>query len=85
MVIKYKENFVKRIGSKIEVLAQKKPEKLEQILTKIDKMIEKFENKTNLSSEKKDKIISQLIAIKEMVEDKLEETELNEDNELNVE
>jgi hypothetical protein len=48
-------------------------------------MIEKFENKANLSTERKDKIISQLVAIKEMIEDKLEETELNEDDELNVE
>jgi len=48
-------------------------------------MENKIEENIKLTDKQKEKIFSQLIAIKEMIEDKIEESELNTDDELDIE
>jgi hypothetical protein len=45
--------------------------KLEKLLTQLDKISDRFE-KAKLSDEKKDEILSKIIALKEIIEEKLE-------------
>ena len=57
MVEKYKEAFINRLGDKIKKIPTTK---LEKILPKIDKFINKFEKNSKLSKERKEKLLSQL-------------------------
>lgn len=76
-ILKYKENFINKVWTKIDKLASTKPENLEKIITKIDTMITKYETSTKLTQTQKDKMISQLEALKEVVEDALSNDESN--------
>ncbi|MDQ7009907.1 MAG: hypothetical protein Q9M94_06455 [Candidatus Gracilibacteria bacterium] len=69
MVVKYKTAFISKLGTRIEKINDSK---LEIILPKIDTLVEKMEKNTRLTEEKRDMIISQLIALKEIIEEKLE-------------
>lgn len=78
-VLKYKDKFVKSIWKKVEKIAMQKSEKLEKVLVKIDAMMDRFEANTKLSEENKTKILAQLIALKELVEDSLESVEIEQE------
>jgi hypothetical protein len=71
-VSSYKEKFDWKLWDKIEKIAKKDPEKLRIIIQKIDAIIKKFDENTKLSEEDKDKIFSQLEALKELVKDNLD-------------
>jgi hypothetical protein len=70
MIVKYKEIFIKKLGARIEKI---KISKLEKILPKIEKIIAKITKNTKITKEKRDKIISKIAALKEIIEDRLEE------------
>ena len=74
-IVALKEKYYTQLWEKITKIWSKKPEKLETILTKIDVMIEKFEANTKLSETNKEKIMSQLTALKELIEDTLDQDE----------
>ncbi|MCH2189259.1 hypothetical protein MK079_05540, partial [Candidatus Gracilibacteria bacterium] len=67
LVSKYKKNFVERIGNRLDTLSD---EKLEKVLSRIETLIEKYESNENISDERKDSAVSQLIALQEMIEEK---------------
>jgi hypothetical protein len=78
LVGKYKTKFADRLKSNLDRIS---PEKLEKVSGKIDTVIEKIEAKTNMSDEKKDQIVYQLIALKELVDEQLDQNEIeNEDD-----
>jgi len=67
-VEKYKKNY----GKKLErVLPQLPEEKLEEILERIDTMLEKTENNSKLSDKKKEALFSAVLSIRELIEDQL--------------
>jgi F0F1-type ATP synthase membrane subunit b/b' len=68
-VTKYRAAFIKRLGNALDRIPN---EKLENVLDKIDTLIERYESSENVSEERKDKILGQLIALKEIIEEKLE-------------
>ena len=73
-VEKYKNN----LGSKLEKgLPKIKEEKIENVLTKIDKVTEVIEKNTKISQIKKDQILTQIIALKELLEEELESKNLD--------
>lgn len=78
-VLKYKDKFVKAIWKKIDKIAMSKATALEKVLVKIDAMMDRFEANTKLSEENKTKILAQLIALKELVEDSLENSEIEQE------
>jgi len=64
-------------------------EKLEIVIQKIDKYLEIFQNKDNINEEKRTKIIAQLLALKEIIQEKINNSkkysiEINLDEILNV-
>ena len=69
MVEKYRKNFIQRLKGKIEVIPE---EKLEEIARKIDTMIERNAANESISSEKKEAMLAALIALKEIIEEKIE-------------
>lgn len=78
-ILKHKDKFVTSIWKKIEKIAISKATALEKILVKIDAMMDRFEANTKLSEENKTKILTQLIALKELVEDSLETSEIEQE------
>ena len=72
----FKEKFDSQLWSNIGKISQNNHEKLEQLLTKIDSFMVKYETNTNLSKMAKDKILSQLTALKELIEDSLDIEEI---------
>ncbi len=71
-VLAYKEKFHSQLGAKLDKVWAKSPEKLENVLDKIDVMMEKFDANTKISEINKEKIMSQLTALKELLEDSLD-------------
>jgi hypothetical protein len=65
---KYKESFTKTLGTKLDTIPT---ETLKTIGTKIDTLIEQYTNNTSLTAEKKENFVSQLQALKEIVNEKL--------------
>ncbi len=74
-VLAYKEKFHSQLWAKLVKVWAKSPEKLEKILWKIDAMMVKFDANTKLSQINKEKIMSQLTALKELLEDSLDTEE----------
>ena len=77
MVQSYKANFVKKIGNKLDAISD---DRLEKLLDRIDTMESQFEENTEISDERRDTVISQLIALKELIQEHLEDTELDIDS-----
>lgn len=75
-IVKYKDVYIEKYKSRLDKIAEQKPEILEKTLTKIDTLIEKYENSAMLTEIQKDKIISQLEALKETIEDILNTSEI---------
>lgn len=68
-ILTQKEVLTKSLGSRVDTIVQKKPEKVVNILTKVEAMIQKFETNTKLTEVNKQKILDQLKALKELIED----------------
>jgi len=66
--VKYKEKFVKALGTKLDKLSE---EKLEKVLAKIETAIELTNANEKLSQTNKDKILAQLDALKDIINEKL--------------
>lgn len=76
LVSKYKEAFAKRL---IEKLPKMSSDKLEKLLVRIESNITKLEANTRTTTEAKDKIISQLISLKELIEEEIENKSSSEE------
>jgi len=75
-IVKYKEAFNSRLKSRLDRISDSK---LEKVATKVDAAIEKIENNSRISDTKKDALMSQLIALKEIIDEKLEDNGAEED------
>lgn len=72
LVMKYKEQFAKSLESKLAKLSS---EKMKAVIVKIDVAIEKYNSNTKLTSIQKEKYISQLTGLKELLQEKIDELE----------
>lgn len=79
--VKYKEKFVKALGTKLDKLSE---EKLKKVLAKIETAIELTNNNEKLSQISKDKILAQLDALKDIINEKLWVTEETTDLDLDT-
>lgn len=80
MIETYKEAYFSKLATVVPKLAT---EKLEKLSTKVDTMIEKVEANTKLSQDKKDKLVAQLVSLKEIIDEELETRDiLDEDLDL---
>jgi hypothetical protein len=68
----FKKKFNKHFSKKIDELSN---EKLLKVADKIDSVLEKIENNDKMSQEKKEKIISQLLALLDIITEKIEYNE----------
>lgn len=75
-ILTQKEVLTKSLGSRVDTIVQKKPEKVVNILTKVEAMIQKFETNTKLTEVNKQKILDQLKALKELIEDSVTNQEI---------
>lgn len=83
LVLEFKETYYWKVSQVIPKLADSN---LEKLSGKIDTLITKTEANTRLSETNKDKMIAQLISLKEIIDEELETREiLNEDLELELE
>lgn len=73
---KFRKAFTQRVGSRLETLSD---EKLEKVIVKIDTMLERFETQADISEERREDMLSALLALKEMIEEELESDDLEED------
>jgi len=73
-VTKYKDVLETKLEKGLPKI---KEDKLENVLSKIDKVTEVIENNTKISQTKKDQILSQIIALKELLEEELESKNLD--------
>jgi Zn-dependent oligopeptidase len=80
LVGKYKQAFVSKLGSKLEKIPT---DRLDAISQKIDGLIEKFSENTRLSDTKKEALLGQLEALKDIIDDRINATE--EEEELDIE
>lgn len=76
MVEKYKTTFLKRLEGRLDKMPE---ERLEEVSQRIDAMLEKYENNEDMSHAKKEAMISALIALKEIIEEKMEEMGVQDD------
>jgi uncharacterized coiled-coil DUF342 family protein len=82
LVTKYKQTFAKVLVQKLPKLTE---EKLSKVNEKITTMINTFETNTKISDDKKDKIISQLSSLQELIDEELENRDVvNEDIDLDA-
>jgi biopolymer transport protein ExbB/TolQ len=65
----FKEKFNKLLSKKLDKLSN---EKLEKVADRIDRALERVEENEKLNLDKKEKIISQLLALLEVIEEKIE-------------
>jgi hypothetical protein len=68
----YKVIFKKRLEYKIKRMDNTK---LKKIIVKIDKYLEIFKEKENINENKRIKILAQLLALKEIIEEKINNSE----------
>ncbi len=68
-VVQYKEAFAKKLVDKLPKI---KEDKLQKLADNVTKMITKTEANTKMKQENKDKILSQLTSLKELIDEELE-------------
>lgn len=68
----FKEKFNKLLSKKLDKIPA---EKLEKVSERINKALERVEENEKMNSDKKDKVISQLLALLEIIEEKIEYNE----------
>ncbi len=76
LIEKYKTAFMNKLKSKLDTISA---EKLEKILVKVNTMIQTTTNNKKLTQASKDKILAQLEALKEILENKIDETTIIND------
>jgi len=76
-VEEYKEIFLGKLAQAIPRIGD---DKLATIGEKIEKMVENIEANDNITDEKKDKLLAQVISLKEILEEELENRELDEED-----
>lgn len=72
----YKGVFIKRIGNRLDSIPTAN---LEKAADRIDAMLEKLEANSSMSEERKQAQIDAILALKEIVEDRIENDESDED------
>jgi hypothetical protein len=72
-IVQYKEAYAKKVGSQLEKIKTKNPEKLEKIQTTLEKKITSVENNSKLTETQKETTLSQLEALKSLIEEILGE------------
>lgn len=77
MVEKYKEKYYNTLAKAIPVI---KVEKLEKISERINKLHESIEANTRISTERKEKLLSQILSLKEIMEEELDARNQTEEN-----
>jgi hypothetical protein len=70
LVVKWKKLIISKLSARIDKMSLTK---LEKIDSRIDKAVERIKNKTRLSDDRKQKIISALDALKQVVTEKIAE------------
>lgn len=70
--MKYKAKFAKALEAK---LANFSTDKIKAVIAKIDTVIEKYNSNEALTQDQKDKFVAQLNALKELLQEKIDETE----------
>lgn len=75
-VVQYKQAFLTRLGNNLWKLSEAK---LAQVEVRVDDMIEKTENNENMSTVQKEKLLSALVALKELIDDQSESKEIDDD------
>jgi hypothetical protein len=89
-VMKKQKIYKKILKEKLEKRLEKvNSNKLEKIIDKIDKYLEIYQDKDNIDESKRTKILAQLLALKEVIQERLENSkeysiEINLDEILNV-
>ncbi len=75
MILEYKSKFLEELGKKVERVSDAK---LEKVSDQIDKLIERFEANDKISEGTRDKILSQLTALREIVDERIESMDLED-------
>jgi molybdopterin converting factor small subunit len=73
-ISEYRTQFLEKIGDKIEKISD---DKLKRILGKLEGLYTKTEANTSLSDEQKETTLSKIIALQDLITEKLEETDLD--------
>lgn len=73
--VKYREQFTKALGSRLDKMNE---DKLNIVITRIDSAIAKVESNTKLTQTNKDKLLAQLDALKDLINEKLGNTSAEE-------
>jgi len=72
----YRENFAKRLGDRLGRISDAN---LQKLLDRIDTLLAKYENDTTITEARKDKIVGQLVALKELIEEHMENDDVEAD------
>lgn len=78
--VKYKTQFMNALGNRLDNMDQAK---LQLVLTRIDEAIAKVEANTALSQTNKDKLLAQLDALKDIINEKLSSMDPNSNIDIN--
>jgi len=78
LVVKWKKLIISKLFARIEKMSLAK---LEKIDTRIDKAVEKVKNRTKLTEDRKQKIISALDALKQVITERINELKTTVDTE----
>lgn len=76
-IVKYRTVFTKQLSLRLEKIPV---EKLEKISEKIDALYTKTEANTRITDAKKEALLAQLVALQDVIETRLEETEIDMDS-----
>jgi DNA repair exonuclease SbcCD ATPase subunit len=75
LIGKYKGAFVKRLGDRLDKIPT---DKLAKVSEKIDSLYTKIEDNTTMSEDKKATILSQITALQDIIEERLEDVDAEE-------
>jgi hypothetical protein len=77
LIVKYKSALAAKVTAKLDTMSDTK---LELLLWTIDKLIANIEKNTKLTQDKKDATISQYTAVKELIQEKLDNSTASMEN-----
>jgi signal transduction histidine kinase len=81
MIAKYKTMLIKRIWDKIDKIPT---DKLSKLATKIDKLQSKYEKNTRMNEEQKNKILSMIEWLRDVINEKINIAHVDVDDAMNV-
>jgi len=73
LIEEYKEKFMNRLKTMLDNIA---PKKLEKVIARIDKLEENIRNNEKLTDEKREKLLAQIVALREIIENKMDEYQI---------